>query len=150
MDTSENCEQPRDWANGRTGHLVRATASIREDGPFSCISCGDPLILRKGDVRCHHFAHRPNSICSGESYQHKLGKILLCLNLHLFKFRCTCPFETVLKFSASCSAQQEVVFENRRVDVMVFSEQGTSVAALEVHHTHAVTIDKRIELRSTR
>jgi superfamily I DNA/RNA helicase len=31
---------------------------------YYCPYCGEPLITRKGDVRQHHFAHKPSSPCS--------------------------------------------------------------------------------------
>ena len=36
-------------------------AVIRHD--YYCPYCELPLIMRKGSVRRHHFAHKPNAIC---------------------------------------------------------------------------------------
>ena len=41
--------------------FVEDTHSNQE---YFCPSCGEPLIVRKGDVRQHHFAHKPGSFCT--------------------------------------------------------------------------------------
>lgn len=39
---------------------INDTKSNKE---YYCPACGAPLITRKGDIRKHHFAHKPNHIC---------------------------------------------------------------------------------------
>jgi len=49
----------------------------RGSGPFKCPICGNEVILRKGQVRIHHFAHRAKLSCThgaGESDQHRRAK----------------------------------------------------------------------------
>ncbi|MBO4308029.1 MAG: hypothetical protein J5848_06950 [Bacteroidales bacterium] len=41
---------------------------------YSCIECGEPLIIKNGSKKRKHFAHRCNSNCDGESYIHKIWK----------------------------------------------------------------------------
>lgn len=41
---------------------------------YSCIECGDPLIIKDGAKKRKHFAHKSNSNCDGESYIHKVWK----------------------------------------------------------------------------
>jgi hypothetical protein len=43
---------------------------------FFCIGCGNELIARLGKVKVHHFAHKKDVTCSGETYLHLLGKQL--------------------------------------------------------------------------
>ena len=45
--------------NDRRVH-IDSTQSNQE---YYCPSCGAPLIVRKGEIRQHHFAHRPNRLC---------------------------------------------------------------------------------------
>ncbi len=47
-------------SNGNRIHIDQTHASER----YFCPSCGEELVLRKGEIRAHHFAHRPHSICS--------------------------------------------------------------------------------------
>lgn len=54
-----------------------AWISGREEGPFFCKSCNKEVILRKGNVRVHHFAHKPPASCyygTGESAAHHNAK----------------------------------------------------------------------------
>jgi len=46
---------------------------------YYCPSCGESVILRKGKIKIHHFAHRSGleGICSYESIIHKTAKILI-------------------------------------------------------------------------
>lgn len=41
---------------------------------YSCIECGEPLIIKDGSKKRKHFAHKNNSNCDGESYIHKIWK----------------------------------------------------------------------------
>jgi hypothetical protein len=41
---------------------------------FHCIACNEPMVAKLGTDVAHHFAHKPNSVCSGETYLHKLAK----------------------------------------------------------------------------
>lgn len=57
---------------------VYAPKALRTDGPFSCEMCSDRVVLKKGTVRIHHFAHKPPYECSygkGESEEHRKCKI---------------------------------------------------------------------------
>jgi len=45
-----------------------------KDERYFCIDCLNPLIVRKGDIRDHHFAHKNESWCSQETVLHKMAK----------------------------------------------------------------------------
>lgn len=45
--------------------------------PYLCPECREHLVLRKGDVRAHHFSHRGDSECNPESRLHKSAKALV-------------------------------------------------------------------------
>lgn len=54
-------------------HLAKKT-----DGPFVCPACTGEVILKKGPIKIHHFAHKAKSNCkhgSGESESHRKAKI---------------------------------------------------------------------------
>lgn len=47
------------------------------EAPFLCPECGENLVVHKGQIKIHHFAHRPGYNCrrvSGESYEHLMAK----------------------------------------------------------------------------
>jgi hypothetical protein len=51
------------------------TPEVRKD-KFTCISCGNILIPKLGEVKQKHFAHKQAINCSRETYLHKLAKEL--------------------------------------------------------------------------
>lgn len=56
---------------------VYAWLEEKNKKPFSCPECEDEVILRKGVVKIHHFAHKPPFSCSygqGESEEHRRCK----------------------------------------------------------------------------
>ncbi|NML06807.1 hypothetical protein [Sphingomonas sp. G-3-2-10] len=55
---------------------VSAVTSVRQ-GPFHCLDCGEPLTLRQPIDKRRHFAHRPDSLCTGETALHRYAKELL-------------------------------------------------------------------------
>ena len=46
---------------------------------FSCPICDDEVVLRRGDIRQPHFAHKPDTGCSGEGVRHKIAKQMIYL-----------------------------------------------------------------------
>ena len=63
--------------------IVHAERSTKEAGEFHCPACGASLILRKGLVRIHHFAHQATSTCRyrGESQLHLAIKKSIYISL---------------------------------------------------------------------
>ena len=61
--------------DGRARH-VSAVTSLRQ-GPFHCLDCGEVLTLRQPVNKRRHFAHRPDSLCTGETALHLYAKELL-------------------------------------------------------------------------
>jgi len=60
-------------ANNSEGERIVAWKAEKNDGIFFCPECMAPVILRKGRIRVHHFAHTASSSCkyaAGESEQH--------------------------------------------------------------------------------
>jgi competence protein CoiA len=56
---------------------VFANASQKKEGPFYCPGCRHELVLKKGRIKVHHFAHKPPFHCSrgeGESEAHRKCK----------------------------------------------------------------------------
>jgi competence CoiA-like predicted nuclease len=51
------------YALNQQKKLISATKSEKTEGPFFCFECNEELVLRKGDIREHHFSHKNNSVC---------------------------------------------------------------------------------------
>lgn len=59
------------------GQKVFAANSEKSDAPFQCLGCDHELVLKKGRIKVHHFAHKPPYRCSrgeGESDVHRRCK----------------------------------------------------------------------------
>jgi competence protein CoiA len=59
---------------------VAAWDQVKTDGPFSCPLCIEEMILKKGTIKDHHFAHKPSITCeygSGETEQHRECKLTI-------------------------------------------------------------------------
>lgn len=63
---------------------VLARDSAKSEGPFVCPKCRHELILKKGKIKVHHFAHKPPCYCqhgAGETEDHRRCKETLYLEL---------------------------------------------------------------------
>lgn len=66
------------------GRSLVAWEAIKDDGPFTCPECRAPVLLRKGEIKIHHFAHIPPTGCqygTGESEVHRQAKMAIYQSL---------------------------------------------------------------------
>jgi len=63
-------------ARGKNGAVI-AWEAQQDDGPFLCPGCRQPVILKKGYINVHHFAHKPGTECPYSDYHQ--GESLLHL-----------------------------------------------------------------------
>lgn len=64
-------------AQDRQGNTRLAREATKHDGPFTCPECTNTVVLRKGYIKTHHFAHKPPVQCdygSGETELHHRAK----------------------------------------------------------------------------
>jgi hypothetical protein len=54
-----------------------STITGLHQGPFRCLGCDEILTLRRPVNKRQHFAHRPDSLCTGETALHRYAKELL-------------------------------------------------------------------------
>ncbi|WP_028113349.1 competence protein CoiA [Ferrimonas kyonanensis] len=57
---------------------VFALTSDKSHGPFLCPKCRQEVVIRKGKIKIHHFAHKPPAMCShgkGETEAHRNCKM---------------------------------------------------------------------------
>ena len=60
------------------GEVVKASDVEVKDG-FTCMQCNGDLILKRGQIRKHHFAHKgENCSINPESALHHIGKEIVC------------------------------------------------------------------------
>ena len=105
---------------------VRVTATEAEKGgSYHCPACKAELVLRKGAIKIHHFAHRPPVDCawgSGETLAHLEAKQLIHAAFAPRAFR------------AEMEWPVEGLSGDRRADVFVWDMRGAKVA-FELQHT---------------
>ncbi|MBD1882166.1 competence protein CoiA family protein [Coleofasciculus sp. FACHB-T130] len=86
------------------GDLQRT--EVIKNKAFTCISCGNTLIPKLGEIRQKHFAHKHIQNCSQETYLHRLGKLIFaqeyqsCLNKNE-------PFYIELRIDRRCNAYEK-------------------------------------------
>jgi hypothetical protein len=106
------------------GNRITAAAAQR-GGVFVCPSCNKALVLKKGRVVVHHFAHKPPILCDwarGETLAHLEAKRVVHEALMARGVRAE------LEFSV------ETLPGDRRADVMAWSPKGQMIA-IELQHT---------------
>lgn len=132
--------------------------AANKDTAYYCPSCGDSLVLRKGQVKKPHFSHKVSDSCSQETVIHKLAKFLIIQNIKdwkvgqgdvpLMKRKCPdCGEEHVQEFPDKVdSAVDEVRLESGYVaDVGIYSNQKI-VAAIEIKVYHQVSDVKKTNI----
>jgi hypothetical protein len=128
---------------------------------YICPCCKKPAILRKGQIRRHHFAHRSDSKCalysSGESEIHKAAKTVLACQLqqlNVFNIRTSCThcmkhIQNNITLPPRYDVIQEYKFTHkgqpRIADVAVVEPSGNIHSIYEVYHTHSTDESTRPE-----
>lgn len=69
------------------GQQILARDVAKGDGPFICPACKGTVLVKKGQIKIHHFAHQPPNDCrygEGESEEHRRAKIAIydALRMH--------------------------------------------------------------------
>lgn len=140
------------YASHPSGEYV-APEMAAKGTEYRCPQCHDIVILKKGEVKRPHFAHKPTSECTGESVEHIVAKEWLRLAAldarpkRLIDLACCkCGQSTTLLFPGrfqKASVETEWI-GSRRPDVMLHTTKRRM--AVEVYRSHAVDGDKAIDL----
>jgi hypothetical protein len=125
---------------------------------YYCPSCHEDVLLRRGQVRVAHFAHKASAHCSLETILHQAAKIQIQQIVRSWKAG-TGPSPAVERRCASCYTAIEVpipasvedailelrVADGSVVDVALIAG-GAPLAAVEVRVTHKVDAGKASSL----
>lgn len=142
--------------DGVTNKIVRASVAFKDGRRYTCLECEEELILKKGEIKTPHFAHKrdPESTCTGggvETNEHRYAKELIDTYLGRWEFRVPCEkcpaYQRLNEFSRANGFRSELEysFGPFRLDVGVLTGE-TLATAIEVRHTHAVHDDKKLYL----
>lgn len=131
--------------------LIHAKSAPR-DAHYACPRCGDEVILRRGEIKIAHFAHKAESACTSESIAHKTAKLLI---FHAFSdwksshgqeliVEVGCDFQIYCSNTVKYPIRDKVTAAHieypiglHRADIM-FTTGDKPVLAVEVKVSHAV------------
>ena len=133
-----------------TNDKLPVSPEVAEKGKnFSCPICDSEVVLKRGEVRRPHFAHKPDTACSGEGVRHKVAKQMIYL-MYLRSVHTVMTSITTFRRCPNCSqgvlfsqtpqyddVAREVNVGRHRVDVALLRE-GKPVSGIEVLDTHPV------------
>lgn len=140
------------FARCRDG-IARHVSAISglDQGPFHCLGCEEELTLRRPVNKRKHFAHRPDSLCTGETALHRYAKELLAAARTLTLPELVLEEERVRQtVFAAGTYQFEAVFPEHKLGAFqpdaVVRYQGIDLA-VEFLVNHAVDGEKRAKVR---
>lgn len=122
--------------------------------PYYCPACNSQLILKKGNIKAHHFAHKKEISCNQETILHKTAKQLIinCINDwkrgidQPIRFRrrcikCNHYFDIPVPDKVT-HASEEIRVGIFVVDVCLFKND-IKLAGIEIKATHPVDDQKK-------
>lgn len=141
------------YAKNFRGDYVSPDNAAQSDTDYYCPQCGENVILRDGIKKRAHFAHKPESLCTGESIEHIVSKEwlrLAALDTKVKRLTGIC--------CSGCGNRRDLIFpsafqmatvetewiNNRRPDVMLHTI--SKKIAVEIYQSHAVDDDKAADL----
>lgn len=125
---------------------------------YFCPACCAPVIVRKGEIKVHHYSHKANQVCNQETATHKLAKLLLQQHITDWKEgrrsapsirrSChVCRTEMIRPLPDKVErAELEVRLSDGSIVDVALIALGIPVAAIEVRVTHAVDEEKEASL----
>jgi hypothetical protein len=137
---------------------VVSPEAASKDCKYFCPSCGDLLVLRKGEIKQAHFSHKATDTCSQETVIHKLAKSLIVQAIRDWKEKkgdaptierkcLECGTYTVQKIPERVdgAVEERKLDSGYIADVAILSNQSV-VAVIEVKVHHAVDEDKKTNI----
>ena len=126
---------------------------------YFCPACKDTVILRKGEIKTPHFAHKASETCNQETIIHRIAKQLILQVISDWKagridppiLKRTCEIcrkskDQPLPNKVECAILEYRMSDGFIVDVALMVENEPA-AAIEIRVTHAVD-EKKAELLS--
>ena len=147
--------------NKQTKQYIHPSQANKLD-EFICIDCGNAVIIRKGQIRIPHFAHRKkDSKCdfynnTNETQIHKSAKLLLKyiienkipLTIYNKCIKCNKTDEYIIpEISINSSIINEYRFEYNGIKTadVAYIDNSEIVCIFEIYHTHKTQTENRPE-----
>jgi len=136
------------YALDKAGLIVKAVDAPRSE-IYSCIACGERMVVRRGEIKRPYFAHyTENPNCKPETVLHMMAKDIIKAGLdtaikmkYEYPFTWWCPVchhhhKGDLARSTR-DVKTEVSLDGVRPDILVSSTNGKPLVAIEVVVTHS-------------
>jgi predicted RNA-binding Zn-ribbon protein involved in translation (DUF1610 family) len=131
--------------NGKIIHINNTSSEVN----YFCPECKKKFILKKGNIRKHHFAHKNSSNCTGtgEGYLHKTFKKMFLEKINDNLIR-NIPMYILLKCNYCNNVMQVNILPNNtsikeeydmiicRPDIALLDEKGEVVTVFEIVVSH--------------
>lgn len=148
------------YATAPDGRYVTPNDAARDD-EHRCPQCGDLVVLRRGEVKRAHFAHKPSATCSAETVEHIVAKHAVAeaarsdrpIVVRLQCAQCRGPTWVDLPRTFNTVCIEQRLTGGRVADVALlrtlprFQDVQTVALAVEVRKTHAVDEAKAVDLQ---
>ena len=138
------------YGKNENGVYVKATEAIKGN-TYYCPNCNQALITKKGEIRQHHFSHKPNESCSEEKIFIAIAKYLTIKRIEDWKnneasaplIRRSCNTKDCLnyvqqKFPKDIThAEQDIEIYGIKFDVVIFKNDEIR-CGISINHQKAL------------
>ncbi len=138
--------------------LVTADSAERGQN-FTCPSCKENLILKRGETKAAHFAHKPDmSECSRDLITHQIAIDLLCKQSFNYEYicegyfeyegemsgvSCGCEYYEIRNVGGHATSVTEYPIGEYKADIAILSDSNNVRGVIEVYNTHKTEKGKR-------
>ncbi len=139
----------------KDGNIIHINKAIKGE-EYYCLDskCGSQFIVKKGNIRAHHFAHKSSNLNhSGESILHYNTKWLIYKLLNENKVKlvfegCGCGYTHYLDISGWYDSVgcEKSFFNNRYRPDISLVKNNKLIASIEIIHKHNLEPEKKILL----
>lgn len=152
--------QPIAYPFAKTGGRTVSASEAERGGDYACLGCGAPMLVKRGSVKAHHFAHRTAGRCDPDHALHETAKSYverlfldarrLGKRLHIQHGCPGCGAAQQTDMAAGDSIWRErTVVPNTRSDLAVF-RGGRPHMVIEVVVTHDIDDGTRAAYEKSR
>lgn len=124
--------------------------------PHFCFGCDREMVIRRGDIRRPHFAHKAGFVqCKKDNTLHEAAKAFICQGFHCAVAtgeeyqvgypckRCQTPISVNVAIGGASIGSERTVVKGTRSDLVVFQPDGSPRIIIEVVVTHDLESDTK-------
>ncbi len=145
--TMKNIQYPEAWR--RPYARVHISQANRGETHY-CFGCNGEMIIRRGELKRHHFAHKPPVLdwCDGDNALHEAAKLNICegfleavnqgrkYDIGFPCARCKSPIRVNCAEPGAGIATEATVVKGTRSDLVIIRNGGERRVIVEIKVTH--------------